>query len=121
MSKYEEELIIKYGKVLEERNILKRQLDDAKNQIKSRGFDRILFSAMLTDITTALYGRSASRDTPKFLLNIHAGWVCGPGGAKESECTVEAAYRINKQMSDAEWIREWKLFLLLLGLKPRKE
>lgn len=110
MRAFEEELIIRLGRSIERIEQLERQYSSIKSTDDRHKAEKLLFSAMIADISEKLFGRNATK-APRFLANVHCGWACGPSGKKEGECYVEAYYRIRNKMKLDDWIDEWKKFL----------
>ena len=110
MKSFNEELIVKLGISIERIEQLERQNSSIKSTDDRHKAERLLFSAMIADVSEKLFGRNATK-APKFLADVHCGWACGPGGKKEGECYVEAYYRIRNEVKNDDWIDEWKEFL----------
>jgi len=110
MKSFEEGLIVRLGNAIEKIEQLERDIFSVKTIEDSHKAERLLYSAMIADISEKLFGEQATK-APKYLANVHCGWACGPGSKKEGECYVEAFYRMRKEVKPGDWIDEWKEFL----------
>ena len=110
MKTFEEGLIVRLGNAIERIERLEKDVFSVKSIEDGHKAERLLYSAMIADISEKLFGKQATK-SPKYLANVHCGWACGPGGLLEDECYVEAFYRMRKENKPDDWIDEWKKFL----------
>ncbi len=115
MSKFEEELILKLSKKIEENENLKNEVNIYKKEYENMKYDQGVCNALLADVCEQLFGTNA-KNAPTTLADVHGSWIFGPITKINNISFYQYFLKKQNQEQDKnKEILEWNEFLKTLS------